>query len=389
MVARSRAAELRPPLDSGPMRYRRMPIEVESPEQYGYDRIDCNLAESSLSDLRLGDLVAPEELADLVLAYGDHLGHPGLRAIVAADGKGLDPDDVLVTPGAAGALFFLHTSILEAGDHLVVVRPNYATNLETPRTLGAVVSHLDLRIEDGWRIDPDAVAALTTSRTRLVSITTPHNPTGVVLSAEALAAIVEHVERIGARLIVDETYRDLAFDGPTPLAASLGERTISVSSASKAYGLPGVRVGWLVTRDRALRDLVLAAKEQIVITGSAVDEELAFRALDRRDTWLPAALERARAARAIVGSWIESDPRFEWIEPSGGTVAFPRIRTDSRADLPRFHSLLLDRYATAVGPGHWFEQDDRFFRIGFGWPTPDRLERGLANVSAALSDAGG
>jgi aspartate/methionine/tyrosine aminotransferase len=371
------------------MRYRRMPIEVESPEQYGYDRIDCNLAESSLSDLRLGDLVAPDELADLVLAYGDHLGHPGLRTIVAADGEGLDPDDVLVTPGAAGALFFLHTALLEPGDHLVVVRPNYATNLETPRTLGATVSHLDLRIEDGWRIDPDALTALTTPRTKLVSITTPHNPTGSMLSAEALAAIVDHVERIGARLIVDETYRDLAFDGPTPLAASLGERAISVSSASKAYGLPGVRVGWLVTRDRALRDLVLAAKEQIVITGSAVDEELAFRALVRRDSWLPAALDRARAARATVRSWIEGERRIEWIEPQGGTVAFPRIRPDVAADVPRFHALVLDRYATAIGPGHWFEQDDRFFRVGFGWPTADRLARGLANVSAALTDAGG
>ena len=371
------------------MRYRRMPIEVESPEQYGYDRIECNLAESSLTDLRLGDLIGTGELADLVLAYGDHLGHPGLRALVAADGPGLDPDDVLVTPGAAGALFFLHTALLEPGYELVVVRPNYATNIETPRSLGASVVQLDLAFEDGWRIDPAAVAALTTERTKLVSITTPHNPSGAVSTAEDLAGIVAHVERIGARLIVDETYREMTFAGPGPLAAAGSDRVISVSSASKSFGLPGLRVGWLATRDRELRDLLLAAKEQIVITGSMVDEELAYRALARRETWLPEARDRIAAALSIVRGWIESDPRFEWVEPAGGVVAFPRIRPDVEADLDRFYDVLLERYATVVGPGHWFEQSRRHFRVGFGWPTIERLARGLANVSSALTDAGG
>ena len=118
------------------MRYRRMPIEVESPEQLGYDTIAYNLSESSVADRRLSDLGLDLDIDEVLLCYGDHLGDPVLREAVAAGGEGVRADDVLVTPGAAGALFGAATALLEPGDHLVVVRTNYATNLETPRAIG-------------------------------------------------------------------------------------------------------------------------------------------------------------------------------------------------------------------------------------------------------------
>ena len=371
------------------MRYRRMPIEAESPEQFGYDRIRSNLAESSVSDARLGEIATGADLDALILNYGDHLGHPGLRSIVAAGAAGCSPDDVLVTPGAAAALFFVHTALLEAGDHVIVARPNYATNVETPRAIGADVSYLDLTFEDGWRVDPDRIAALLTPRTKLVSLTSPHNPTGQVMDEATLREIVRSVERSGARLLFDETYREMTFGGPLPSAASLSDRAISVSSVSKTYGLPGLRTGWLVTRDRDLRDLLLAAKEQIVITGSVVDEELTFRALSRAATWLPGILARIGVAFETTRAWIASDARFEWVEPAGGVVGFPRIRSNVGVDPDRFYEILIDRYGTVVGPGHWFEQPRTSFRLGYGWPTPDELAHGLAGLSAALTDAAG
>ena len=130
------------------MRYRRMPIEVESPEQLGYSTITNNLSESSVSDRRLSDLGLDLDLDGLLLCYGDHLGDPTLREAVADLGEGLGADDVLVTPGAATALFCAATSMLEPGDHLVVVRTNYATNLETPRAIGADIDIVDLSFED-------------------------------------------------------------------------------------------------------------------------------------------------------------------------------------------------------------------------------------------------
>lgn len=365
------------------MRYRRMPIEVESPEETGYASIACNLAESSIRDRVLGDLGLEVDLNRLVLLYGDHRGHPALRALLAAEGA-CDPSQVLLTPGAAGALFIVATSLLGPGDHLVVLRPNYATNIETPRAIGCEISHVDLTFERGWRYTAEDIARVMTPRTRLVSITAPHNPTGTLLDQETLAALVRLVESRGAHLLVDETYRDLSPVPPRRMATALSERVISVASLSKAYGLPGLRLGWLLTRDRELNERFLAAKEQMVITGAVIDEEIGYRVYRRRSEELPAIARAVATGKQAVASWITRETRMEWVEPGGGVVAFPRIRPEVTLDVPRFYARLNSEFRTWVGPGHWFEQDDRYMRIGFGWPTPAELEDGLANISRAL-----
>jgi aspartate/methionine/tyrosine aminotransferase len=369
------------------VRYRRMPIEVESPEQLGYGRIRHNLAESSVTDAALADLGV--DLGGLVLQYGDHLGLPELRAAIAADGAGLDPDDVLVTPGAVTALFLVHTTLLEAGSHVIVARPNYATNVETPRAIGADVSFLELAYEDGWSVDPDRIAGLLRPETRLVSLTTPHNPTGTTLDRVTLDAVIGLVERHGtARLLVDETYREMTFGEPLPVAATLSDRVISVTSLSKTYGLPGIRVGWLVTRDAALADALLAAKEQILISGSLVDETIALAALRRRPSWLPEIRARIGEAFDITTGWLDSNARFEWVPPRGGVVGFPRVRPEwaGRLDLDQFYAALFDRHGTVVGPGHWFEQPRAHFRLGYGWPSTDELRGGLVALDAAFDE---
>ena len=168
------------------MRYVRMPIEAESPEEYGYSRIRFNLSESSVSDRKLSDLGLT--IPDLTLLYGEHRGREKLRALIAAQGKGLTRDDVLITTGVAGALFIIATSLLGPKDHLIVVRPNYATNIETPRAIGCATTHIELDFEEGFRIDFDRVAASFTPQTRVLSVTCPHNPTGVMCSEAECAA---------------------------------------------------------------------------------------------------------------------------------------------------------------------------------------------------------
>jgi len=366
------------------MRYRRMPIEAESPEQLGYGSIRFNLAESSVTDATLGDL--GEGLGGLVLQYGDHLGLPELREAIAADAPGVPVDGVMVTPGAVAALFILHTSLLREGDHAVVARPNYATNVETPRAIGADVSFLDLQFEDGWAVDPAQIESLMTDRTRLVSLTTPHNPTGTTLDRGTLDAVIALVERHGAKLLIDETYREMTFGEPLPVAAGLSPAVVSVSSLSKTYGLPGIRIGWLVTQDLALRDRLLAAKEQILISGSAIDETIALRALERRPVWLPAIRARIDEAFGITADWLRDHATLEWVPPRGGVVGFPRIRPDADVDTEAFYRVLFDEHGTIVGPGHWFEQPRESFRLGYGWPSTDDLRGGLAAIDAALAD---
>ncbi|MCU1353539.1 MAG: aspartate aminotransferase [Acidimicrobiales bacterium] len=366
------------------MRYRRMPIEIESPEQMGYDSITTNLSESSVADRRLSDLGLTLDLDDKLLCYGDHLGDPLLREAVAATSAGVGPDDVLVTPGAAAALFCVATALLDPGDHAVVVRTNYATNLETPRAIGADLDVVDLAFDDGWQLDVAAVAAaVRPHETRLISVTCPHNPTGTMLRAADLHALVELAEASGAALLVDETYRDLTHGTPLPLAASLSPRAISVSSMSKAYGLPGLRVGWAVCTDPSLAETLLAAKEQVVICGSTLDESIAGAVLSERERILPPILEAVRDHLAIVRGWLAGQDVFEWVEPTGGVVGLVRARPEVALDAARFHHLLLAEHGTYVGPGHWFELDDRHFRLGFGWPTTAELRAGLAGISAA------
>jgi aspartate/methionine/tyrosine aminotransferase len=376
------------------MRYRRMPIEIESPEQLGYETITNNLSESSVSDRRLADLGIDLgsrgglALDELLLCYGDHLGDPLLRHAIAEQGNGLSADDVIVTPGAAAALFAAATSLLEPGDHAVIVRTNYATNLETPRAIGAELDIVDLAYDHGWRLDPMRVESLVRPGvTRVISVTCPHNPTGTVFDLELLRALVDTAERSGAVLLVDETYRDLTHGSPLPMAATLSPRAISVSSMSKAYGLPGLRIGWAVCRDPQLAEMLLAAKEQMVICGATLDEAIAGRVLADRARILPSILDDVRARLGIVRDWMRDQDTFEWVEPSGGVVGLARFAPDVAVDTERFYEVLLKEHGTYVGPGHWFEVDDRHFRLGFGWPSKIELRAGLAACSAAAAMA--
>jgi len=361
-----------------------MPIEEESPEQFGYERIKNNLAESSVSDRSLKDLGI--NLDDTLLCYGDHVGHTGMREIISQQSESLKVEDVLVTAGASAALFIIATSLLEKGDHIVVVRPNYATNIETPRAIGCEISYLELTFENKFRIDMDELVSKIRPETKYVSLTCPHNPTGTMLDEVDLQRIIDIVDEKRCRLLLDETYREMTFGKMLPVAASLSPYIISVSSLSKTYGLPGIRIGWLVCQDKNLMRLFLCAKEQIGICGSVIDEAIGFKALSQRNQWLPENGRRISEAFDIVKDWLGNEGLMEWIEPQGSCVCFPRIKNDVVLDINEFYRCLNAKYGTFVGPGHWFERSCRHFRIGYGWPKTEELKNGLIGISKALRE---
>ncbi len=366
------------------MKFKRMPIEIEAPEQLGYDTILRNLSESSVTDRRLGELKV--DLNGVLLCYGDHRGSIDLREKIAESGSSLHADDVLITAGASNALFIVAASLLDNESHLVVLRPNYATNIETPRAIGCDITYIDLAFETGFALDLERLEAAIRPNTRYVSLTYPHNPSGKMLSETELRAIVEIVERKNCLLLFDETYREMAFGPMLPVAAALSPRVISVSSLSKTYGIPGIRIGWLICRDRELMQLFLAAKEQIGISGSMIDEYVGYTALCERGKWLDQTAAILADKRALVEEWIEQDEFVEWVKPDGGCVCLPRIRPDLRISLPSFYDRLYKNYQTYVGPGHWFELPDHYFRLGFGWPTQTELAEGLSAISAAIRE---
>lgn len=362
-----------------------MPIEIEAPEEKGYNTIRYNLAESSMRDISMRDLDI--DMNDLVLFYGEHRGITKLRQAIIEDSTVLHQDDILVTAGAATALFIVATALLSPEDHMIVIRPNYGTNLETPRAIRCRMSVIDLSFVTEFDIDLEAVANAITADTKLISITNPHNPSGKLYSEETIGTLIMLAERYGCRLLVDETYRDLNFQTELkPYVAELSDRVISVSSVSKSFGAPGIRIGWIICRDRGLMHDFLAAKEQISLCCSVVDEEIASHLLQNKAKYIDTNHLHIRHNFEYLKSYFAQQPYLEWVEPKAGVVCFPRLRAEYTVDADQLYTTLYERHATIVGPGHWFEQDKTYMRIGFGYPTLDELKAGLSALQICLQD---
>jgi aspartate/methionine/tyrosine aminotransferase len=362
-----------------------MIMEAEAPDSLGEDRFRYNLAESSVRDRSLGELGI--EFGDMILPYGDHFGAPELRALIAGlSDDELSAEHVLVTAGAAGALFIIATSLLEPGDHIVVGFPNYATNYETPGAIGARVEHHEQDFDRGFRIDVDAIERQVTPDTRLLSLTCPHNPSGAVFSPDELARLIDLVERMDCWLVLDQTYREMTYGEPLPVAAALSDNVISVNSMSKTWGLPGIRIGWLTSRNPELMERFISAKEQIGITGSLLDESVAVQTLSQKERLLPEIRRETRVGLELVRRWVEREAAVEWVEPGGGVTCCVRIPAADDAAMRRIYETLKGRYRTAVGPGYWFKLPLNQMRVGFGYTHPQDTEQGLECISHAIGE---
>ena len=366
------------------MWFNRMAIEKESPEEYGYDRIKYNLTESSTTDKTFTDVgicLKP----DMLLCYGDHLGKAELREVIARE-YGVGADNVIVTVGSCMAVFLLYATLLKPKDHVLIMFPNYPADIDIAKSLGCEVDEYRLTADKGFRVDADELIARITPETKLVTITYPHNPTGTMIAEEDLRKIIHACEQRKIYVLVDETYGDLTVGERLPRAASLSPYAISVESLSKAIGIPGIRTGWLVSQDSELILRITAAKEQVCICGSVVDDECAYQVLSRRPEVLAPIKKDIAEKFAIVKEFMAHQDVLDWVEPAGGVVCFPWIRPEIEIDTEEFYRLLNDKYGTFVGPGHWFSMPDRYFRVGYAWPSKDELKAGLEALVLAVND---
>jgi aspartate/methionine/tyrosine aminotransferase len=288
------------------------------------------------------------------------------------------PDMVTTATGTSGANFLVCAALLEPGDEVVVERPGYDPLLGAPRLMSAKTERFDRIFADGFEVDPERVKAAITSRTKLVIITSPHNPTGSIVSEAALKQIGRYAGEVGALVIVDEVYLDAADVQRAP-AATLGEMFITTSSLTKSYGLASLRCGWTISSP-AVAERIRRARDVVDGSGSIVAERLATLAFQHLDALHHRARTLLARNRAIVVEFLESRGELEFVEPEGGTVVFPRIR--GVADATTFATRLLDERETAVVPGRFFEAPAHV-RIGFSGET-DTLRGGLERIGAAL-----
>jgi len=363
------------------MWFRRMPLE-EWFDTYQYE-VEYDVGESAVKFLTFEDLNI--DLGRLPLRYGYHLGRPDLRNVIAKQFDGLSLENVAVTTGASEANFTVVASIISPGDHVIIEHPNYPSLYEVPRSLGCRVSLYSLNFENDFELNIDELRNLIDPETKLISLTYPNNPTGAVISEKMLNEVIKLVESYNIFLLFDETYRELAFGKPLPWAASLSPNVISISSMSKSYGLPGIRIGWLACRDKSVIDEVLAVREQVTITNAAISEEIALSVLERKDEFLKRARNHVRKNFQIVAGWIEKQEELEWIPPKAGVVCLPGIKSKKIKEPEKLYRLLAEKYKTFVIPGRCFEMDNRFFRLGYGGTT-EELKKGLENIKKALEE---
>jgi len=289
---------------------------------------------------------------------------------------------VTTAGGTSGANFLVFAAILEPGDEVLVERPGYDPLLGAARMFGARTLRFDRVFDEGFALNPERVRTAMTPRTKLIVITTPHNPTGVAADAAALVEIGRIAEAAGAHVLVDEVYRDVTGDTAPP-AAALGDVFITTSSLTKSYGLSSLRAGWAIASP-AVSYRIRRARDVVDGTGSIVAERLSVLAFEHLDSLYLRARAILARNKSLADAFLRSRGELEWV-PSDGTIVFPRIR--GVADAGPFVDRVMRERRTALGPGAFFDAPAHF-RLGFGGDSV-AIEAGLTRLSAALAGESG
>lgn len=336
-----------------------------------------NLAASGVRGLPLNEL--PVKWEELELSAMGSYGYGPLLERLAVRYE-VSTKNVVSAIGTSMANYLAMSAVLEPGDEVVIEEPTYDPMVEVARYLGAEIKRLPRRPEDGFQVRVGELEKIISLKTRLIVLTNLHNPSGALLEEETLRQIGEIGKSVGARVLVDEVYLELLFDRPFRSAFHLGEHSMVTSSLTKAYGLSGLRCGWIL----AAPDLAERMWHQNDLFGNIpahITDRLSVVALDHLQTI------RARAKALLEANWklldhfLAHHPELDVVRPLGGTIIFPRA---PGGDGDAFCKLLREKYETSAVPGSFFEMPDRI-RIGIGNET-EEVEEGLRHVSQALQD---
>jgi aspartate/methionine/tyrosine aminotransferase len=355
-----------------PFRIERYYARYEFTTRYMLSSSDCQ--SRTIGELLEFEPGAHQRLLEQWCGYTESLGALELRDAIAALYSACDADDVVVASCAEEGILLVYHALLGPGDHAIVETPCYESAFALARSAGAEVSAWARRYEDGWAHDLDALERLITPRTRAIYINQPHNPTGTLMSRATLERVVELAAEHNLVLFSDEVYRELEHDPADrlPAASDLYERAVSLGSISKTYGLPGLRIGWLATRDARLRDAIVALKDYTTICASAPSELLVALALRHREVLVQRNLGIVRGNLPLLDEFFgRRSALFEWARPSAGPIGFPRVNGVGDVDglcagLAAAGVLLL--------PGSVYDEP-RHVRVGFGRADmPEALE---------------
>jgi aspartate/methionine/tyrosine aminotransferase len=313
--------------------------------------------------------------------YTESPGAPALREVIAGMYKEIKPDDVLVFGATEEGIFVLYHALLSPGDHVIVETPCYESALEVARSTGAQISEWRRGYENGWAHDLTALEKLIQPNTKIMYINTPHNPTGLLMQANAFERLMKLAASRRIIVFCDEVYRELEHDPGTRLhaACEIYERAVSLGSMSKTYGLPGLRLGWLASRDAEILHRCLEFKYYTTICSSAPSEFLSALALRHREVLVQRNRQIVLRNLPLLDSFLKQHANlFEWSKPNASPIGFVHFKP--QRDVVSFCEHVVKNAGVLLLPGTVYDQP-RHIRFGYGRKN---MPESLAELSAYL-----
>ncbi len=339
------------------------------------------LCSSDCQSLTIGELLALEpDAADKFhahwLGYTESQGSQSLRQAICGLYDSVQPDQVLVCAGAEEAIFLFAHALLEAGDHVIVHWPCYQSLFEVAASVGCEISLWKAREEKGWALDLDELRELLRPNTRAILLNTPHNPTGYLMSHPGYKFVNQFARDHGLLLFSDEVYRESEYDPDSrlPAACDLGDSAVSLGVTSKTYGLAGLRIGWIATKNRTVYERMASYKDYTTICNSAPSEFLAGLALRHSQELADRNIGIIKHNLSVMDDFfMQYADRFSWVRPRAGSMAFPRYLS---GEVESFCDDLVRRVGVLLLPGTVYDDNENHFRLGLGRKNlPEAVEK--------------
>jgi aspartate/methionine/tyrosine aminotransferase len=365
-----------------------IPFQLERQMSIWEHQVDYNISESGVHPLTLQELIGDrqkvEELLNTSLTYPQTNGSIQLRERIATLYPGATKDQVLVTTGAAQANFTTILTLMDPGDQIAVMLPNYMQIWGIAKNYGLDVRDFFLSEELNWRLDSESLLKAVTNKTRLIAVCNPNNPTGHILTAKERDQIINAADQVGAWILADEVYAgaERLTDDFTPSFWGQYDKVLAIGSMSKAYGLPGLRIGWVIAPGEQAED-IWSRQDYITITATRLANTLATHALspDVRPRLLARTREHVRNGYARFEAWMkENNSLFSFIPPEAGAIAF--IRYHREVNSSQLVQRLIHEQSVYLVPGDHFGLDHHL-RISYGLPQ-EILEEALRRLILVL-----
>jgi len=335
---------------------------------------DCEAM--SIADLLSFEESAAGKLQNIWLGYTESQGSPALRKEICNLYTTIQPEDVLVHTGAGEAIYLFMYAAFQKGEHVIVHSPGYQSLAEVARAVGCDVSPWAAREENGWALDLDELRRLMRPNTRGIVINTPHNPTGYLMSRADFESLNTFAQENNLILFSDEVYRESEYDlaARLPAACDMGEHAVSLGVTSKTYGLAGLRIGWIATRNKKIYQNMASLKDYTTICNSAPSEFLAEVAMRHRIKLVERNLKIIEHNLAVIDDlFTRYASLFLWVRPQAGSMGFPKLM---KGNIEDFCDNLVKKAGVLLLPGSAYDDPYNHFRLGLGRKNlPQAVER--------------